>query len=447
MPVVPRWLEVAVRNIFDQYSQPENRVTHALMSALNEDRQLLASFLRDLLAIEPPTSERRLGVLSQRFPGDPESVESDQQRLGIPDAWIFDDEGWCVVIEAKVTAVLNADQLQRHRRAAARRGFDRIHMLAITAVENPIRSTDLVHLRWCEVYAWLNRQSAKRDWARRTAGYLEIAEARLIDGGQLTEGALTMFTGIPFGPDRPYTYLEGKRLLGLALQELRQRSDLANDMGMLPLHPGRPAITGRDVDIVWDFLSIAESIDGDTFTSSPHLTLGIGRHRSEVMLTIPNAVDRRMRRNLIERGLPGLQDIIAAMLQNYRSLFRTCPGASPRCRGVQRRYPSQRAQPHIDTLIEFDMRTAVPGADGPKCLPGWLEALFSAFQNKQGSNYQIQFGVVFEYHLCPALAERSTLDLFAQGWLGTRPMLDAMRASAPMPPERTKQELAQYGSA
>jgi hypothetical protein len=37
--------EANLRNIFDQYSQPENRITHALMTAINEDRNLLGHFL------------------------------------------------------------------------------------------------------------------------------------------------------------------------------------------------------------------------------------------------------------------------------------------------------------------------------------------------------------------------------------------------------------------
>jgi len=36
-----------LRNLFDQYSQPENRFTHALLTALNEDRKLLNAFLRE----------------------------------------------------------------------------------------------------------------------------------------------------------------------------------------------------------------------------------------------------------------------------------------------------------------------------------------------------------------------------------------------------------------
>ncbi len=49
-----------MRNIFDQYSQPESRVTHALMTAIHKDQALLGSFLRDLVKIKPPASLQTL---------------------------------------------------------------------------------------------------------------------------------------------------------------------------------------------------------------------------------------------------------------------------------------------------------------------------------------------------------------------------------------------------
>ena len=36
-----------MRNIFDQYSQPENKLTHSLVSCLYEDKHLLNSFLKN----------------------------------------------------------------------------------------------------------------------------------------------------------------------------------------------------------------------------------------------------------------------------------------------------------------------------------------------------------------------------------------------------------------
>ncbi len=57
------------RNIFDQYNQPENRLTHALSSCLNNDRSLLRKFVRWVTEAKPP---QRLEILEQRLPGEEE---------------------------------------------------------------------------------------------------------------------------------------------------------------------------------------------------------------------------------------------------------------------------------------------------------------------------------------------------------------------------------------
>jgi hypothetical protein len=238
-------VEQTLRNIFDQYSQPENRVTHALMTAINEDRKLLGLFLRELVKVKAPIDPGKLSVLAQQYPGEEEPNEEDiERRRGIPDGWIFDEEGWCVFIETKVLAKLGADQLVRHRRTAERRGFDDVTAVAIAPKPHLPTSLppDTVLLEWRDVYAWLRRHGNNSIWAIKTAEYLEIAEARLIDTNQFIEGTLTMFSGFPFGSEHPFTYLEGKRVLGLAMSELRSRRDLTDELGMNASASGRSAI-------------------------------------------------------------------------------------------------------------------------------------------------------------------------------------------------------------
>jgi hypothetical protein len=218
-----------LRNIFDQYSQPENRVTHAFMTAINEDRKLLGLFLREVVKVKAPVNPRKLSVLEQRLPGQAEPPEEELEqsdKRGIPDGWIFDEEGgWCLFIESKVLSKVSAGQIRRHRRRAELLGFQSITAVAI-APRLPFLPADTVPLEWRTVYAWLRRHGADSSWAGLAADYLEVAEAKLIDSGQPLEGALTTFTGFPFGRDHPYTYLEAKRLLRLALDELRTRRDL-----------------------------------------------------------------------------------------------------------------------------------------------------------------------------------------------------------------------------
>jgi hypothetical protein len=95
------------------------------------------------------------------------------------------------------------------------------------------------------VYAWLLTKRTKSKWAMRLAQYLEVMERKLIGTKQFREDTLTKFAGFPFSADEPYNYLEGKRLLNLAMDELRHRRTLQRKLGVNPKHKGRGAITGK----------------------------------------------------------------------------------------------------------------------------------------------------------------------------------------------------------
>jgi hypothetical protein len=416
-----------VRNIFDQYLQPENRVTHALMMAINEDRNLLGRFLRELVKVKPPANPRKLSMLEQQYPGEEEPSEDELERRGIPDGWISDDEGWCVLIESKIIAKLTADQIHRHRRTAERRGFRHITVVAITPRPPASAPPQTVLLEWRTIYAWLCRHSAHSTWAARAADYLEVAEAKLIGTEQFVEGTLTQFSGFPFGLDHPFTYLEGKRVLGLALGELRGRRDLRDKLGMNPKASGRPAITGRQATAVWDFLSLTASAKAETFTKYPHLTLGILSHAVEAMVTVPNAVNGVLRRNLVGLDEEGFTKLARDIVTNLKPLLRKHKGATPWFRGIQRRYPSQRSTPYVDATIDFDLRTAVSSSGPPKMQPRWLSAAYGSFVNKKGTNYQIQMGVIFRYDRCPELRQPDAVDLIASAWLACKPLVDLTR--------------------
>jgi hypothetical protein len=416
-----------LRNIFDQYSQPENRVTHALMTALDQDRKLLGLFLRELVSVKAPTHPQTLSVLEQQYPGEPEPSEEELERRGIPDGWIYDEEGWCVFVETKVLTTLYASQIERHRRTAERRGFKNITAVAIVPRRYISLPEDVVVLEWRMIYGWLRKHAPVSAWAARAANYLEIAEKKLIDTQQFVEGTLTMFAGFPFGPDHPYTYLEGKRVLSLALNELRARNDLKKQLGMNPKVSGRPAITGREADAVWDFLSLSSATDAAEFTKYPHLTLGVTAHAVEAMVTVPHRVNARMRRNIRDLGEAGFQALTTKVVGNMKPLLRKVGGATPWFKGVQRRYPSQKSRPYIDARIDFDLRTAVPSGGALKIQPRWLSAAYGSFVSKQGTNYQIQMGVIFGNDKCPELREGDAIDLVVHAWLACKPLMDLAR--------------------
>lgn len=161
--------------------------------------------------------------------------------------------------------------------------------------------------------------------------------------GYLGDHPLTEFNGIPLGPDHPYTYREAKRVLRLALAELRKRPDLRK-LGMDPVGAGRPAITGRDGTAVWDFLPLREARGKPNFTSCPHLTLGIETQRAIVIVTLPNAVLARMRDNLTGLGVDGFTEIVGDIEARVSKAVRPVKKACPFMTVIQRRYPPTRCR-------------------------------------------------------------------------------------------------------
>jgi hypothetical protein len=286
-----------LRNIFDQYSQPENRITHALMTAINEDRRLLGCFLRELVKVKPPAAPETLNVLEEQYPGEDEPSGDEVELRGVPDGWIFTNDGWCIIIESKVLAKLYAVQLRNHLTTARRRGFKHVTLVAIVVqIPSSIPANTLL-LEWKTVYAWLRQHGRLSKWADKTAEYLEVMEAKMIDSQKFVEGSLTEFAGFPFSDDRPFTYIEGRRLLRLAIEELKKRHDLKKHLGMNPKVMGRKAITGRQIDAVWDFLSLSKAKEEATFTKYPHLTLELWDEGVSAMLTVPDKVNNSMRQN------------------------------------------------------------------------------------------------------------------------------------------------------
>jgi hypothetical protein len=193
---------------------------------------------------------------------------------------------------------------------------------------------------------------------------------------------------------------------------------------MNPLLPGRGAITGRNERVVWDFLALSASKEGDNFTNYPHLTLGISADVVEARVTVPHAVNSRMRRNLRGLGCEGFRALITDIVGNLKPLLGSHESARPWFRGVQRRYPSQRATPLIDAKIDFDLRTAFHFGAVPKTQPRWLSVAYDCFSHKEGANYQIQLGVLFPYEGCPEIQTDRAIKLVAEAWLGCKPLVD-----------------------
>jgi len=421
-----------MRNVFDQFREPENRLTHALMTSLGEEPELLRKFLFWATGSRPP--KRQLFVQEQSLPGELEEAEEpeERERRGLPDGCIHDGETWALAIESKIVCPLESDQLRRHRTTIERLGFTDVHLLALVVKEpNRCAVDGLAVKRWADIYLWLSFQKQSA-WATRLREYMEVMEAKLPKEQYLRDGTLTVFSGINFGKEIPYNYLEAKRILRLLMGELRTNKLLHKELGVDALAEGRGAITGKDSDAVWDYLPISEAAQATTFTQYPHLAVGVHSNFVQALVVVPNGILPSLRRALIDGGPEAFFELFHSVLERYRDDIGDEAGVCPIVEAVQRRYRSQRSEPFMDTRITFDLRTAYGdgfGSDAsPRNQPQWLQAVFEALSHKR-SNLQLAVGVRFDYNLCSYTQSPDIARRLAESWIICKPIIAKMLSS------------------
>jgi len=415
-----------MRNLFDQYETPENRLTHALASCLAEDRRLLRQFVRWSTG-KMPSGSAQVEIIEQQLPGDPEVAEEVAERQGLPDMCIHDRDTWCLAVESKVMSSLSADQLRRHEGTIRRRGFSDVNLLAITTGGKVPRIADGVyHKSWTDVYKWSRQHQAVSPWAGRLAEYLEVAEMRMAASGYLTEGTLTEFSGVPFGPKHSYNYPEAKRALVLLMRELRKHQELTRELHVDLTAEGRPAITGTSGTYVWDYLRLDDS-PTDNFGKAPHLTACLHQNDVWVMLCLPNAMKSVYRSRVRDIGPQGFADLLQTIALRAETALREAAGVQPWIQLLQRRYPTQRSAPIVDGRLEADLRTLLdPSERGQADIrkqPVWLATAYDLFVQRRG-NVQLGIGVAFPYARCPATQSSELVDHVAAAWIACKPPVD-----------------------
>ena len=416
-----------MRNLFDQYSQPENRLTHALLVSLAEDRRLLNAFVQWAFGMN--VKKERLSVFEQSLPGEPLDLsEEETQRRGLPDGCITNEDNWALLIESKVAMRPTPDQLDRHVRTARRRGIEDVQLLLLTVHPAPsLLPRNMLAKQWWEVYSWLTRQSRRSVWAKRCLEYMQVAEAKEAATEYLQEGRLTVFSGIPFGKNEPYTYGQAKRLLKLLREELCKDSRLSTRIGADLSASGRQAITGQNDSGVWDFIPIRQARRAEKHTEYPHLTLTIGRDRVGAFLIVPNGVSADQRARLLGADIGRFESVIQQVTIDLMRSLRRVKGVEPEAIVLQRHWPSRSAPSVVDCQLRFDARTVLPETScyrgAVKSQPQWLKAAYEALTHRR-SNLEFQIGCSFPYGTCPMVAESSIVRVIADVWLACGPIIN-----------------------
>lgn len=409
-----------VRNLFDQYEQPENKLTHALFSTLDHERGYLRPFLQYLGLLDVP-AVRSLRITEQEVPGLPQSDAEDVDNSGLPDACVFTNEGWAVLFECKVQARVGVEQLLRHRKTAIRHGFESPHLVIVAVDEAAGTAPDgTIRITWRDVYCWFSRRSHE-PWARELIRYMQTFERKMLARDYEIRGTITVFDGLRFDAENPYTYSEGKRLVRLLGDQLQKRTDL-RQFGVDPKGKRRPAITGSRTDRVWDFLPLEVARNAKQFTWYPHLTMALGGSWAVAAVTIPNGVKGGFRTKLGALGVDGFMKLMTELENRLRSVIKRSPRAKAVIYVTQRHYKTQSSPAEVDARLEADLRTVVTGNKaGVKYQPEWVAAIFEVLMNKR-SNLQLGIEVRLSYE-CPLLRSAAAVDLFADSWKALAPLL------------------------
>ena len=409
-----------MRNLFHQFSQAENQLTHALASSLAMDPDLARDFVHWSVGLKT-SKTASLEIVQQRVPGEPEPLEEGERR-SLPDACLYVPEEWCLVIESKLTARLLPDQLARHKRMV-RNVFPKIEVLVITAETHPAVPPGVHHRTWEALYRWC---AAEREpltfWPSHLRDFMRLFESQLLEREVTLPGALTSFDGIPFSEAHPYNYSEAKLLLKQAMDLLRQRPRL-RALGRDPLLTGRGAISGSKERLVWDLLSLAPRCEEEgKFTEWPHLTLGLHQDKVEAMLTLPNGARTRIRKALIELGKAGFLQLLSSVSNGIQKALRAEEGFVPTLLLLQRHYVARRFGVE-DGRIKIDLRTIQPEPGSPvKAQPVWAEAAFDLFVGRDNINMQLQVGAEFP-HANGLLRGGEAIQRIESAWLALAPLL------------------------
>jgi len=412
-----------LRNVFDQYSQPENQLTHALVSALHQDRSVLLKSFLEWVGAESLPDTHDIKIVEQQQPGvviSGEEFDGEMQN-GLPDATFFDDDGWALLVESKVQAPLNSGQLIRHRSTAQRCGFPNPEVLVIVVDRSEaakVRGASVIE--WRELYAWFRRQRKKSRWAQHLTDYFEIFESKNLADRYNIRGTLTMFDGFHFDDEHPFHYREAKRLLRLLGEELRKSKEL-KALGVDLEAPGRGMITGSQGGVVWDYLQF-KAAGGDGRSRWPHLTYALRPDGLGAMLNFPNQLSGGLKSMFTAIGADQLQAVLTKIGRNLQPILGRVEGSAPHLEVIQRHYPSRTAQPIVDGRIHADLRTLFQAKSPVKHQPEWLNSAFRFVANK---NSNLQFGIAVRFTYNSAVVQSPNIEKeFVNSWVAMKPLID-----------------------
>ncbi len=156
--------------------------------------------------------------------------------------------------------------------------------------------------------------------------------------------------------------------------------------------------------------------------------MALEHDRVLVIVTIPNDIHTEFRHNIVQLRFDGFYYLMNKINRNLLRSLKGARGSSPWVIVVQRRYPTQRSAAIIDSMLQYDLRTAFPPIDKMQAVKNqsqWFKATYDALAHKK-SNLQVAVGAIFPYKNCTIQKSAAILDYVSKTWLACKPLLDVM---------------------
>ena len=376
--------------LYDQYSNDENRLTHALIHTIGSSPLLFSRFLRNIIGISYNLSGGIFEISTQKVPyahGDnnQEKVES------IPDAWIINEQkGIGIAIEVKdIKNNISIGQLTKH--ASQIQGYKKQYLLVITPdLKRPIKidvlkrkeqkKLNVVWCSWDEIYRWLSKLQQSKLSKLKKEEFLLKSMQEYLDRRREVLG----FQGIKF--DKGFDVNEAKVILNAEMEELEQFVKKT----FKDLVRRRPAITTFSLESVWDCFGVE-----DGFTKDLHLTFGIKETYHDIAIVVPNASRKPWKKLKNIFSSPEKEKDLFFILEDLR---KQVPHLY--IEFIQRHFIARKIGIR-DGFMEFNIDTIDRIFKNKKTkakeFPIWYPAIKSAVLNKSKINGQIMFKARFYY--------------------------------------------------
>ncbi len=379
-------MQSKLRNLFDQYHQPENQVTNALLQTLETSDELKKRFFEKFVRI-PLKRNSKITLQCQKIPGEDENKPTTSGS--VPDGLITDAENSiAVAIESKIGQdAINEKQLIKHLQGI--KEYKTHCLLVITPDAEQPKKLDgsnldkekIVWHSWQEIYEWVKQEIQNFSQDGKNS---DTATKYLLKnlGGFMSDKGLTRFDGFRDFEDDKKTKEDFKVLCDEITGYVQGEY---SNLGHNPKSTRNPKKN-----------SLWTVIGEENHVTAPHFTLGLNKakERFVIALYIPHRATKYWTRleRIFTQDEERLKFIeLLKKLRKQVSLVEL---------ELIHRHAEVGQKLLSDGELNFDIDTAITDSTRHhsfKKFPHWFFVMEELIKNKSKSEANIQFGVCVCY--------------------------------------------------